>query len=229
MLPEFAAYAKKANVHALAAPHEGCPPFRGIAYPETDYGAVCRALNETSARVAFQPEITTVILVGRWTAVAAGVQYGADGKPIFTGTGSDSSDAFSTAITQTVKSLLAHDKNVVIVGPVPELPFDLSAAMARHTAWGQPLPPEATRDDFLRRQTPILQLLSKLSRMPRVEVVYPHELLCGKITCPYAKAGVPLYVDRDHLSPAGAAQLEPMFQNIFNSDHSVAAAVRISG
>lgn len=229
MLPEFSASAKKANVRALAAPHEGCPPFLGISYPETDIGTVCRELNETSARVALQPEITTVVLVGRWTAVAAGVQSGQSGKPVFTGTGSDSSDAFSTAITQTVKSLLAHGKNVVIVGPVPELPFDLFAAMARHTAWGQPLPPEATRDDFLRRQAPILQLLSTLAHLPRVEVVYPHELLCGEVTCPYAKAGVPFYVDRDHLSPAGAAQLEPMFRNIFHSDHSVAAAVRISG
>ncbi len=55
-----------------------------------------------------------------------------------------------------MKALVDRGKAVVIVGPIPEVSFDVMGLMARHVAWGDPLPPEQTVQHFVQREKRVL-------------------------------------------------------------------------
>jgi hypothetical protein len=105
---------------------------------------------------------------------------------------------------------------VIIIGPVPEQQFDVKPALLRHLAWREPLPHKLTRSAFLETESKVLPLLSGLAKIPNVRVVYPDLILCAAKGCRYSNNGKPFYLDRDHLSPLGAAELGAMFAEIFD-------------
>lgn len=78
---------------------------------------------------------------------------------------------------------------------------------------------------FLERQHQVIPLLTRLSKLPNVRVVYPHERLCNADACAYVKNGQPLYRDSNHLNRAGVGELLDMIAEIFDpaSAHYAAA------
>jgi hypothetical protein len=110
---------------------------------------------------------------------------------------------FGRELRETVEMLREGGRAVTIVGPVPELHFNLPLAMTRAMMRGEVEDFSIPRQVFEAEQAPILAALSALDELPRVRVLYPHLVLCDEVRCRTEEDGRPLYVDDDHLSPTG--------------------------
>ena len=54
--------------------------------------------------------------------------------------------------------------------------------------------------------------------------VFPHERLCPGETCIVQAGGTPLYYDNQHLSIPGAEYLEPLFEDVFDTNNTTVLA-----
>jgi hypothetical protein len=132
--------------------------------------------------------------------------------------GSQASNASVAALglTRTVLRLRALGKHVAILGPVPEIGYDVPTA-AQVVYWsGRNLESiiAPTRDAFLERNRLVLALLDTLRRTTGVEVVMLDSQTCDSSICHVLLRGRLLYRDDDHLSTFGSMQLAPLFANV---------------
>jgi hypothetical protein len=209
LIPGFITYHHRTGEDVVVAARPGCPPLLNVEVHRRSRDRACGGHNDTIFRKITSPEIAQVILVSRWPSFARGRLRG--GEDV------QEKAAFVSALEATVRRLIEHNKKVVIVGPIPSQSFDVAPAMARHIAWGLPLPPELTLQEFLQDERVILPVLARLASIPHVRVVYPHLSLCDAKVCHYSTDSKPMYSDDGHLSPDGVATLSNMFDELFGS------------
>lgn len=219
LVPVFASYAEKTHHRLLVFSHYSCPPLFDVNFRGGRSIRTCQAHNTKTLNRSLGPDIKRVILEGYWGAAAPYFWRDASGA-IFSDKGRDGADgeAFADALAATINLLLQNGKEVVVVGSVPVQSKEIIPAMIKSRFWAEPLPQEASLEEFLKRQRPVMTAFDRISTMPNVRVFYPHKLLCGASTCPYSREGEPLYGDRHHLTPLGAAKLEPMVAEIFGGE-----------
>ncbi len=164
----------------------GCPAVfrRGYEY-EGQFHKCFRNLIAVE-RIVASSDIDHVILAGRWGSYRA-----QNGKE------------FSEALRHTVRVLRDSKRTVTLIGPVPELPFNLPSIMTRDLMHGERGDYSVPFMTFQARQSAILQTLQELDALPGVRVLYPHLKFCDETRCSTVQDGIPLYVDDDHLSPTG--------------------------
>ncbi|MEQ1652092.1 MAG: acyltransferase family protein [Hyphomicrobium sp.] len=208
-----------ANGHGVVAgTSRACPPLVGVILYGRSRSVRCQAFANAMFERALAPEVTRVILIARWAAYAEGVGTEADGlRPVMLSEKGLAANpaVFAGLLKDTVVRLAAAGREVVIVGPVPEPSFNVAQSIARNIAWGQALPPDRTVASFEKRQRNVLPVLSDLEHIPNVRVVYPHQWMCDEGTCRYRRNLIPLYRDTNHLTEAGVAEIQPMFEAIF--------------
>jgi hypothetical protein len=107
-------------------------------------------------------------------------------------------------------------RRVWIVGPVPEVGWDVPSVLARASMHGWTVSIDPPAAAFFARQRLVLQALERLGQWPGVHVLYPHARLC-ETSCAVEQNGVSLYSDDDHVSRAGADWLAPIFAPLFPS------------
>ncbi|HET6390968.1 MAG TPA: acyltransferase family protein [Hyphomicrobium sp.] len=212
ILPGLHDYVVKSGKRMIVAARPGCQPLIDIDFSGNRFADVCRGLNDRTLAALIDSKIKRVILAGRWMASAGAAQ---DKRRKAQSARKPKRKEFEPALEDTVDRIVALGKEVVIIGPVPEYPFNVIAVAERHAAWGIPLPEEVTLENFVERGQRVLTLLSRLDQKDGTDIVYPHLRLCGDGTCHYLKDGVPLYVDDDHLSAAGAGELRDMYAEVF--------------
>ena len=218
MIPGFATYAAQNKQGVLAWTMHGCPPLVGLKLTGRGKSSRCLAFNDIAMTRATAPDIRRVVLSARWAYTAEGVGTEREFvRPLVLGANGvgDNQYVFSRLLTQTVTRLADAGKDVVVIGPVPEQLHNAVQGLARHLAWKQPMPRRRTYDEFVKRQSHVLALLSKLEVMPHVRVVYPHHWLCDQSACGYDAGGRPFYRDNNHLNEAGIAHIQAMFNDIF--------------
>jgi peptidoglycan/LPS O-acetylase OafA/YrhL len=173
------------------------------------------------------PEIDTVIIAARWSLYLDGrltsvgdaennvgvpALVKADGKPypLFS---NSARDAFRSGLDHLVDRLLAADKQVVLVYPVPETGFDIPSTLALMDSRGQnPASFTIPRAEYVDRQQHALTILDGLGNRKGLTRVYPDRIFCPDSQClTYAK-GAPLYFDSHHLSIPGARMLAPSLE-----------------
>jgi peptidoglycan/LPS O-acetylase OafA/YrhL len=164
-------------------------------------------------------DVGTVIIAGFATGRISGERRGDRSQvDLFDARGrrfDDSSgalDAYSAALDRVVERLTRAGRRVVIVGPVPDFPTDLTSGISAVQALlgidadevlARPIPASAARQ----RSEPFLAAaLAVAARHPNATVVDPIPVLCPT-ECRQIVDGVPLYRDHDHLSLAGALLL----------------------
>lgn len=216
LIPGFIDYQKRTGQGAILAADPGCPPLLGVAfYPGTD-DARCSVHNDAVFKRLTVSPVRRVLLSARWSRYVRDVTRDGRGRPVVYGKGGHADGAaFAVVLEGLIRRLTAQNKEVILIGPVPEQAFDVTPAIARHIAWGAPLPSVRSVEAFEAEEHFVLSLFSRLATIPHVRVVYPHLILCDGKTCPYSSAGKPLYSDAAHLSAVGAKKLSPMFDEIF--------------
>ena len=179
--------------------HSGCMPLRDLAEVQPGRFQRCLGASNAARKLVSLGSLEHTILAGRWIGFIE--KKKSDSKHVFRGP--MAVQDFGRELRETVEMLREGGRSVTIVGPVPELQFNLPLAMTRAMMRGEVEDFSIPRQVFEADQAPILEALSALDAMPRVRVLYPHLVLCNEVRCRTVEDGRPLYVDDDHLSPTG--------------------------
>lgn len=172
---------------------------------------VCSLLGQEVLRLVREERIPTVILAARWATLGSSVRAPGDGnasKTIYDVRNGGSEIGLDAALARTVRAFTALGARVVIIGPSPEMDFDVPNMLARSANLGARLP-VSPRKAFDERQAIVLRALSDVARIPGVSVVYPHGALCDAEACRFADGDAPYYTDDDHLTKAGVDVVLP--------------------
>lgn len=222
LLPGLDAAARRAGRRGLFAGNSACPPLLGID-PKIPDALGCRAFNDTIlARALADDSLRTVVLAARWAIYAEGTRYGLEtGAPIALDDGSDRSNraVFSDGLGRLLTALKTGGKDVVIVGPVPEVGRDVPIILAKTLLGGATSASVAlapSRADFERRQAFVMPTLTALAESSGARLVWPHEALCDEAVCAVEKLGQPLYRDDDHIAASAAADLATVLAPVFD-------------
>ncbi len=173
----------------------------------------CRQFNDRMVEyVRVHHELTTIILAARWH------RYGDRGPDV---------DRFPSALRKMLSTLLAMRRQVVIVGPVPDVGYDVPSAyrVARLTrrnlnGFGP------TRDAYAQSNRRVLSTFEALRR-DGISVIDVRDRLCGRKRCRVMNSGGLLYSDDNHLSVNGSHFVSTLFDPILASDRSpISVAVR---
>jgi peptidoglycan/LPS O-acetylase OafA/YrhL len=216
------AAASRAGAAGWLAVHTGCAPLLGVRRSDRDDD--CAEFNAATLDLARRsPHVVDVVLVGRWGLLAEGTRYGQEpGGDAFlvegdtrAATPEHNRRIFERSLQRTVSDLLALDKRVWIVGPIPEVGWDVPSVLARSARFGHPAPPAPSLSQYQRRQDFSFATLRRLDASENVTVLWPHARLCHGTVCEVMRQDRPTYFDTHHLTLHGAAPLEPMFDPLF--------------
>ena len=226
LIDAIGAAADRHGRSGLLATRSSCPPLLGVHRTDFRKPGRCSGFNrEVLALIARSPQIEDVVLDARWAQSAEGTPYGPEpNAPVFLSDSSstelsidESRRVFDRSLRRTVAELLTLGRRVWLVGPVPEVGWDVPSTIARSKYLRREIEIAPTRSEFEQRQASVLRTMTSLAQWPGVALVRPDTLLCATATCQIAVRGQPIYFDDDHLTRRGAAMLEPMLEEIFAS------------
>jgi peptidoglycan/LPS O-acetylase OafA/YrhL len=162
-----------------------CPPILG--YGPIANAPDCAASNQKIFdMIAANKDLRTVILTGFWADPA----YRSGENP--------------QKLDQTIKALRALNRDVILIGTVPQQPFDVPRHLARLAQNG------ASTDGVGVTWTKYLGQSAWIrARYPRwramgMTIWEPADTLCTRQYCGVIRDGIPLYFDKHHLSLGGA-------------------------
>ena len=174
-------------------------------------------------------QITTVILSSRWAWHATGFENRLEdptkryiiNKNIPTENNSSilKIARFKNSLFKTVDILLSMQRKVIIVSDVPEIRYDVPhfyMLTSRFPMFYEKYDIRPTINEYNDREKNVKEMLSELSKLPNVTVIYPESKLFdinGKAII--INNGDLLYRDDNHLSTFGAYFLSPLFDDLF--------------
>jgi hypothetical protein len=214
--------------NGLAATSNGCVPLIGVWRPVRDAERECAAFNAAVLdTIRAHTGLTTVIMHARWARHAEGTVFGdASGEVLYladeTGAGHDDTPnhrIFAAALDRTIEALALLGREVVVIGPVPEIGRDVPNVLAKARWHDRPVDLDLPLAAFESRQAFVLASLARLPATGKVALQPVHSLWCDDQRCAATAAGMPLYFDDNHLASAGARRLEPLFQRLLASAH----------
>jgi peptidoglycan/LPS O-acetylase OafA/YrhL len=202
----------------------GCPPLYKIVRQGRHY---CDGFNTAVlGYLAAHDEIRTVIMAARWTFIVNGdydkreesyalklIDLQAMGPD-----DADNASVFESGLRRTIERLQDLGKNVVLVGPVPEIGYDVPSAtfVALKTNRDVDALISPTVSEYEERNTKVTAIFDALQdNMTVSAIVYPSEYLCDLGYCRVAIDNAPLYRDDNHLSTSGSKFLARMFDEVF--------------
>ena len=200
-----------------------CPPLLRVTRPLRGAHYECVAFNDTVLELIRANEsLGTVLLAARWGLSTEGVRYqGEAGSVVFIA--DDQSNqigfeenraVFHRGLERTLSELRALGRQVVLVGPVPEVGWNVPQALAMQSHTGIQRTIRPTREAFHDRQAFVIETMATLGPAYGATIVLPHESLCSEEPCRIESGGRPLYRDDDHLSQFGARAISSLFEPI---------------
>lgn len=217
---------RSATLNGLAgevALASGCPPLYKVVRQDR---RTCDAFNsEVLNYIAANDEIATVILAARWTFIISGDHnQHEESYPLklidLQATGQDDVDnagVFETGLRRTIARLHELGKDVVLVGPVPEIGYDVPSAtfVALKTNRDVDALISPTVSEHEERNTAVTAIFDTLQDSMTVSAILnPSEYLCDQGYCRVAIDKAPLYRDDNHLSTFGSRYLSRMFDDV---------------
>ena len=181
-------------------------------------------------------EITTVIMAARWAYIVSG-HYDQRKEShalrlidllAAEPDGTDNAIVLETGLRRTIEQLQDLGKDVVLVGPVPEIGYDVPAVtfVALKTKRDVDALISPTVSEYEARNRDITAIFEVLEDDTAVSsILYPSEYLCNSGRCRVAMGNVPLYRDDNHLSTSGSKYLSPMFDKVFDQEAPSKASV----
>jgi hypothetical protein len=187
---------------------DNCPPLLRTQILVDREMRDCEARNEAALALMQQFHIRRAILVGAWVQYMDGYDKTLRLRDSLEATENDVVK-FRRALTDTVDAFRKAGVDLLILGPVPEIAWNVPTMLAAKEWRRQPLPQGPSLDEFLASQRKVMAVLRDLESNGST-VVYPHEQLCAS-TCLIRMGRDVLYTDSEHLSLSGADLLRPVF------------------
>jgi peptidoglycan/LPS O-acetylase OafA/YrhL len=218
----FALAARKTGRRMVLSYQHKCPPLLGLKIGKTRDTINCATVNKAVIALIAQRKIPHVFLVGRWDAYARDWSKsrapGGVRPSTFNGLGLSSRAAFAKLLPETVAAIVAAGSRVTLVAVAPEAGLDVPTAVVRMRI-SNAKPPLPTVARYREQQAVVMPVLENLGSA-KVNIFYPHKILCTQNTCSIEDQGAPLYFDTHHLSTAGAQKLTPGLIKILSEDPS---------
>jgi hypothetical protein len=137
----------------------------------------------------------------------------------------DNAQLFTTGLMRTVTALSEIGRRAVVVSQVPEVGYDVSAALVVARRTGRDINEliAPTMDDYTVRNQTVLSIFRSLEESGRVRLVSPAPSLCETGRCLVATQSGALYRDSHHLSTYGAHYIASVFNGLFPGRESASA------
>jgi len=217
-LPAFDSVLKLENRKGVNATVERCPPLLGIENVDRHPAVrnACLDFNNSVLRyLDAHPDIREVILVASWGAYSH-----------------DSSDYVLTdprtgergnrrllpdALRNTVSQLQGRGIHVALLTQVPLVGWKVPEGMLLAYRYGQALPAASTRAQYHRQTEGMRRAIASAQAASPFQVVDLEPLFFAGDTLDFARDGLPLYRDDNHLNARGAAFIVPALRAVFTA------------
>lgn len=205
-----------------------CPTLMGVRSAASHYVAEqkCSAFLEWAVDQLKQvPADVPLVIVNRTSSYAVGAKEfwkaQANVPSVYFSEPRDKADAaflneFTRGITDTA-CLLAKDRPVYLVRPIPEMGINVPEAMSRAMVLGRRADIGISVDEYHKRHDFVWAAQDAAHERCGVRILDVLPYLCADGRCSASRDGRPLYYDQDHLSEFGNRLLVPMFATVFES------------
>jgi peptidoglycan/LPS O-acetylase OafA/YrhL len=220
-LPVIDQVARAHGRYGYMAAWTSCPPLFGVQVLGKHH-LLCDRDAEAVEALLRTRHISTVILIARWAVYSEGRLmrpessadlYLSDGKGNVSL--ARNRGVFAGAFDATIARLIAAHRQVIVLGPVPEVDYIVPDTLAALRYRGITRDIAPSRAQFFARQRFVLLTIGKAQKRFGFGAIYPHTMLCDARRCPVEANGQPLYFDNNHLSTFGAKRLAPLFDSAF--------------
>lgn len=166
--------------------------------------------------------VKTVILVCRWNTRLSTSQTNQylykKGESIPTDA-SRNTELLKEGLIQTCEKIKALGKDVVILGPVPELKFNPGSEIRRHIMLGydtSDIGDSVTHEEFIQHEAPVLAILELLAQKKLARIIPIHEPLLQDGKYRGIQNNMLYYHDDNHLSGDGSRHvIKHIYSQIF--------------
>jgi len=218
LLPAVSDLARTQGVALEFASEKACAPLPGLVRSDSDLDQrqSCLRFNDRMVGRAISGGYEAIILHARWPLYVEGTRYGPESDEIsilaragatdFASDASGNPALFHAALSAMLRRLTGAGVRVILVAPVPELPWDAGLATKAAVLYGTAMPAEPSKRLVKARQARTVQLLTEVADIPGVTLVPLAENICNN-TCPTHDSNTAFYRDNNHLREEGARRL----------------------
>lgn len=229
MLPAFEQYSSDTGARVVKAVTAGCAPLIGAYVLNGNFPlGTCHDLGQAQARYVAENDISTVVLVARWSLYTMGT-YGQEGGGFLlndqparqTGGRAAAREVFAATLRDTVEFYKAHGVRLILLEQVPQMlvkPEDVvheammlrqspDAAVERFDDDGIEVAVHDDLQGFAR---------SEFAKLDGVEVASVAEAFRDGDRYRWFINGRSAYTDLDHVSLYGARMLQPLITRILS-------------
>ena len=216
LAPELASFlGEGGRTSGILASIPRCAAIGSVTLAGHKYSKNCPAFNDALLEAIARERPKIVVIAGRWAILASDVRSPGDGETsghLLDLENGKSLIDLADALARTIERVRASGAHAIVVGPVPEIDFDVPPTLVR-SLQGIGRLPTVRRADFDRRQEQVLRALAKIEARGIATVVYPHRTLCDSEACLVTDGLLSLYMDDDHLSPFGSARVAALVKS----------------
>jgi peptidoglycan/LPS O-acetylase OafA/YrhL len=212
--------AADANVRLYTLTQTTCPPLLGMTTSSTTPEAQSECVKDNDDAIKFvasDPTVHVVVLAGFWSATWmywGGYHRAGDHSAV---SPEENEKNFEQGLDSTIAFLQQAGKRVIVVqdsetlrfDPVRRLRADLIPlrGLVRRRVQGETAAPGRAMNDemYWKDNEAAAEIVTKVAARRDAETFDLRPGLCGADSCGFYEDGVLLYLDTNHLSPAGAA------------------------
>lgn len=203
-----------------------CVPLLGVKTQKKEKRHCFDFVKNSFEAALNNPNIETIILSGQWANITQGQRWGEKQKTLysfFDDNEKDNSAVFNAALAHTVKILKTSNKDVIVIGPIPEFETHIPQSLAKFHHFGYDGIKHqvmsglfVSRSDYDRRNGAVLEALASMEKTNKITILDPYPLYCGRGFCTYESVdGLPFYEDNSHLTKIGSIPLvEALVKNL---------------
>jgi len=209
--------------------YSGCPVVPGLkpiparqAKRKVDGGQCSGFIGWVQEQLATLPPSVPIVLIDRYAQAALGGNegHGVIEKPLvyFSTVYEHATPAFLTEFAENITKsacLMAQQRPVYMVRPIPEMGFDVPKRLSRRLLVGLTNDLSIPIEDYQKRNAWVWAAQDAARDQCGVKILDPTTYLCRDGRCYGSQNGRPLYSDDDHLSEFGNKLLVPMFATVF--------------
>jgi hypothetical protein len=219
--------AKREDQSFLFAADADCPIALGLQIASDDY-AYCERYNREMLQLALSSQkLRTIVLSSRWTKWNMGEPANPADFPFRppllryrnreARSVSENKLLWEESFTALVDRLVRAGKRVVIVGPVPEPPFNVPHRLfVQRFGIAEPVTALSREQSYTSRHRSVLAFFGALRGRQGLSFVWPVDVLCRADKCPIVDGNGPLFFDHNHLSIEGSLKIAPLFVGVFD-------------
>ena len=227
VMPTIGKVAAAAGKNGLNFTSNGCAPILNVSRPARDLRGECPAFNEkVLSTIREHPKIETIVIIARWARHGEGTPYGEESRSALflanartqAETVDENRGIYRQELFNTLEQLMQLNRNIVFVGPIPEMGVDVPIVLAKAAWRGQSKDLSVSVDKYLERQAFVIETFALAEDQFDIGYHDPSPYFCEDNRCAdVADDGLPLYFDNNHVASRGAQRLTPLFETILSS------------